>query len=166
MRKIELMETATQTLHRLTSYELGREWTVPDDDPRVLRDLEVNDFDRFPWFFKRYARPLPRVPLPRELPRTSARAVSVLAGTAEVSRAALDLPQLSRLLHLSAGVVRTAELSDRTFLFRAAGSAGGRFPLELYVCVPGGEALPPGVHWYDPREHALVRVGPPPRGRR
>jgi hypothetical protein len=24
--------------------------------------------------------------------------------------------------------------------------------------------LPPGVHWYDPLEHALVRVGPAPRG--
>ena len=46
--------------------------------------------------------------------------------------------------------------------FRAAGSAGGRFPLELYVAVPSGGALPPGVHWYDPLEHALVQVGPAP----
>ena len=37
------METATQALHRLTSYEPGREWTVPVDDPRVVQDLEVND---------------------------------------------------------------------------------------------------------------------------
>jgi hypothetical protein len=52
-----------------------------------------------------------------------------------------------------------------TWLFRAAGSAGGRFPLELYVAVPaGGTRLPPGVHWYDPLDHALVQVGPPPRG--
>jgi hypothetical protein len=159
------METATQTLHRLTSYEIGREWTVPVDDPRVVRDLEVNDHSRFPWFFKRYASPLPSVPLPRGLPPTSASAVAVLAGTAGVARTALDLPRLSRLLHLSAGVVRTSTLSGgRTFLFRAAGSAGGRFPLELYVAVPEGTALPPGVHWYHPHEHALLRVGPPPRG--
>jgi hypothetical protein len=46
--------------------------------------------------------------------------------------------------------------------FRAAGSAGGRFPLELYVAVPPGGALPAGVHWYDPLDHALVQVGPPP----
>ena len=53
----------------------------------------------------------------------------------------------------------------QTWLFRAAGSAGGRFPLELYVAVPGGTSdLPPGVHWYHPAEHALVRIGPPPRG--
>ena len=48
------METATQALHRLTSYEPGREWTEPAADPRVLQDIEVNDLARFPWFFKRY----------------------------------------------------------------------------------------------------------------
>jgi hypothetical protein len=73
----------------------------------------------------------------------------VLAGTARVAPAALDLPQLSRLLYLSAGVVRTMERPYGIQPFRAAGSAGGRFPLELYVAVPDGVPLPPGVHWYD-----------------
>ncbi|MGZ4388798.1 MAG: nitroreductase family protein [Gaiellaceae bacterium] len=158
------METATQTLHRLTSYEPGREWTEPPDDPRVVQDLEVNDLDRLPWFFKRYAQSLPRVALPRDLPPTTRPAVAVLAGTADVARTELDLPQLSRLLHLSAGVVRTAARPYGTWLFRAAGSAGGRFPLELYVAVPEGSAVPAGVHWYDPHDHALVQVGPPPHG--
>ena len=45
----------------------------------------------------------------------------------------------------------------------AAGSAGGRFPLEVYVAVPeGSEQLPPGVHWYHPEEHALIGIAPPP----
>jgi hypothetical protein len=158
------VETATQTLHRLTSYEPGREWTAPIDDPRVLQDLEVNDLARFPWFFKRYAHSLPRVALPRDLPPTTAPAVAVLAGTADVAHTELNLPQLSRLLHLSAGVVRTTVRPYTTWPFRAAGSAGGRFPLELYVAVPDGTPVPAGVHWYDPHDHAFVRVGPPPRG--
>lgn len=158
------METATQTLHRLTSYEPGREWDEPVDDPRVVQDLEVNDLDRLPWFSKRYAQALHRVPLPRDLPLTEPSAVAVLAGTADVAQAEPDLPHLSRLLHLSAGVVRTMERPYATWLFRAAGSAGGRFPLELYVSVPDGTGLPAGVHWYDPEDHALVQVGPPPRG--
>jgi len=168
------VETATQTLHRLTSYTWGwyepsREdddlvWSVPIDDPRVVRDLVPNDLERFPWFFKRYARTLPRVPLPRDLPATSAPAVAVLAGTADVARTEIDLPHLSRLLHLSAVVVRTTERPYTTWLFRAAGSAGARFPLEVYVAVPDGKELPAGVHWYDPLDHALVQVGPPPRG--
>ena len=157
------METATQALHRLTSYEPGRDWDEPIDDPRVLQDLETNDIERLPWFYKHYAESLPRIELPRELPRTTAPAVAVLAGTADVAPTELDLPQLSRLLHLAAGVVRTTERPYGTWLFRAAGSAGGRFPLELYVAVPEGGELPAGVHWYDPKAHALVEVGPPPR---
>ena len=163
------METATQTLHRLTSIDRGfadapeREWTAPVDDPRVLQDLEANDLARFPWFYKHYERTLPRLRLPRSLPTTTAPAVAVLAGTADVAPIDLDLPQLSRLLHLSAGVVRTMARPYTTWLFRAAGSAGGRFPLELYVAVPDGTEVPPGVHWYDPQDHALVRIAPPPR---
>lgn len=158
------METATQTLHRLTSYEPRREWTDPVGDPRVVQDLVVNDISRLPWFFKRYTQPLQRVPLPRNLPPTTAPAVAVLAGTANIAPAALDLPHLSRLLHLSAGVVRTMERPYGTYQFRAAGSAGGRFPLELYVAIPDDMALPAGVFWYQPLDHALVKVGPPPRG--
>ena len=130
------METATQALHRLTSYEPGREWDEPIDDPRVMQDLETNDLERLPWFYKRYDPSLPQVPLPRELPPTTAPTVAVLAGTADVAPAELDLAQLSRVLHLAAGVVRTVERPYATWLFRAAGSAGARFPLELYVAVP------------------------------
>jgi hypothetical protein len=157
------METATQTLHRLTSYEPGRDWDQPLDDPRVLQDLQTNDVERLPWFYKRYDDSLPRAALPRELPPTTAPTVAVLAGTADVPRGSLDLAQLSRLLHLAAGVVRTVERPYATWLFRAAGSAGARFPLELYVAVPEGGSLPAGVHWYHPLDHALVQVGPPPR---
>jgi len=165
-----IVETASQTLHRLTSYgpydpdNPDAIWDPPVDDPRVVQDLVVNDLDRLPYFFKSYAEELPRIPLPRQLPSTTTPAVTVLAGTAGIAPSACDLSQLSRLLHLSAGVTRTAVRPYATWQFRAAGSAGGRFPLELYVAVPEGSALPVGVHWYHPRDHALLQVGPPPRG--
>ncbi|MGW4944095.1 hypothetical protein ACWEOZ_21205 [Actinoplanes sp. NPDC004185] len=159
------METTTQILHRLTSYEPGREWDDALSDPRLVLDLEPNDFDRFPLFYKRYSETLPRFALPRALPSTEPPAVDVLAGRAEVAAVDLDVPQLARLLHLSAGVVRTSKRSNGiTHLFRAAGSAGGRFPLELYVLIPEGLPVPAGVHWYDPAGHALVRVASAPSG--
>jgi len=161
--RVRAVETATQTLHRLTCAEPDREWEPPVDDPRVVQDLVVNDVSRLPWFFKRYAQPLPHVALPRTLPRTTSSTVAMLAGIAEVDRTALDLPRLSRFA-LSAGVTRTTERPYGTWLFRASGSAGGRFPLELYVAVPCGSAVPAGVHWYDPLDHVLLRVGPPPGG--
>jgi hypothetical protein len=157
------MENATQALHRITSYVLGRDLT-PFDDPLALREGPFDDLDRRPLDYKRYAPPPPRVPLPRDLPPTTAPGLAVLAGTAQVAAAEPDLAQLSRLLHLSAGVVRTGLTRGRLILFRAAASGGGRFPLELYLAVPEGHPLPAGVHWYDPEEHALVQVGPAPRG--
>jgi hypothetical protein len=163
-------ETASQALHRITSYgpydpdhpELI--WDPPVDDPIVLADLVANDIERLPWFYKRYEDDLPTVPLPRGLPTTTASAVEVLAGAASIAPRPVDLAQLSRLLHPSAGVVRTTARPYTTWLFRAAGSAGGRFPLELYVTVPEGSEVAAGVHWYHPEQHALVRVGPPPAG--
>jgi len=77
----------------------------------------------------------------------------------------LDVAGLARLLHLSAGVVRLAERKDgRRYRFRAAGSAGGQFPFELYVAARGAQDLPDGVHWFDPLRHALVQIGPAPEG--
>src|SRR5262249_32994959 len=105
-----------------------------------------------------------RHPAVRAAPAPRAGGVPVLGGPGGAAPAPQDLPNLSRLLYLSAGVVRTMDRPYGIHPFRAAGSAGGRFPLELYVAVPPGGALPAGVHWYDPFEHALVQVGPPPRG--
>jgi Nitroreductase family len=161
------VERATQTLHRLTSmaeFDEASAWDPPVDDPRVVRDLVANDLDRLPWFYKRYPQSLPREPLPARLPGTTAPAVDVLAGTATVAAAPLSRSQLSRLLHLSAGVVRVTQRPHGPCLFRAAGSAGGRFPLEIYLAVPAGGAIAAGVYWYHPQDHGPVRVGPAPTG--
>jgi nitroreductase len=151
--------------HRLTSYEPAREWTDAVDDPWIVTSFEPSDMDLQPPLFKAFPAGLPVVPLPRELPAPEGSLLAVLGGRA-VDAAALDVAQLARLLHLSAGIVRTEERSGgRIIPFRAAGSAGGRFPLEVYVAVPERTAgVPPGVHAYRPVEHDLVQVGPPPAG--
>jgi len=129
---------ASRLYHELTSYKAGDDFPAPPaNHPLVLQDLVSNDFATWPYPYKRYADELPRVELPRALAQDA----------------------LARLLFLSSGVVRTTQREGRPKqLFRAAGSAGGRFPLELYVSGPDG------VDWYDPEAHALVRIGPPARG--
>ena len=124
--------------HRLTSYESeGWDWDVKVDDPLVLQDFVANDFATWPAPCKTYPDGLPVVGLPREW------------GAAATG---LDLAALARILYLSAGVVRVVEREDRpTLLLRAAGSAGGRFPFELYVR-PGARRRP------------LVRPGRPCAG--
>jgi hypothetical protein len=152
-------------LHRLTSYEPDREWTDTVDDPWIVTSFEPNDMDLLPPPVKTFPPGLPVVPLPRELPASDGSTLAVLGGQV-TGDAVLDVAQLARLLHLSAGVVRTTlSKSGQQVLFRAAGSAGARFPLEVYAVVPPGTAdVPPGVHAYAPVEHALVQVGPPPAG--
>ncbi len=161
-------ERPTHLLHRLTCYSPEREWTEVPDDDRLVQDLVPNDVTRRPQSYKRYDEDLQRVLLPPDLPASSAPATAVLAGTAHVAPSPLDLPALARLLYLSSGVTRRARRPDGgLMLFRAAGSAGARFPLELYVAVPRGTAidgLEAGLHWYDPEAHALVALGPAPSG--
>lgn len=160
-------ETSTATLHRLTAYVPDREWQVPVVDPLVRQDIAPSDPARQPPSVKSYPADLPRTALPRELPVGRTPALAALRGGGS-STAQLDLAGLSRVLFLSAGVVRTAQRESGTVLYRAAGSAGNRFPLELYVSIPEtdtpGSDLPAGVHWYDPLDHALVRIGPAPAG--
>jgi hypothetical protein len=158
------LEHGAGLLHRLTSYEPGREWDVPDDDPRVRHDLVPNDLATLPPQVKAYDDGLPVTPLPRDLPRPGVSAAAVLAGASTAAQP-LDAAHLGRVLFLGGGVVRTMEHPLRgMLLFRAAGSAGARFPLELYASTRGIDGVPDGVHWYDPVAHALVRVGPPAGG--
>ncbi len=156
---------AARRYHRLTSYQPEREWTDPVDDPLVRQDFQPNDLDRLPPPVKCYPPGLPVTPLSRDLPAVPTSATAVLAGTGNHPPTGLDLPALARLLHLSAGVVRTTQHPARgRILFRAAGSAGARYPYEVYLAARGIPGLPDGVHWYDPVGHALVRVAPAPEG--
>jgi SagB-type dehydrogenase family enzyme len=157
--------------HRLTEQapeRAGTAWPLREvDDPRLVTSFRSSDLDLLPPWVKVYEDGLTLVPLPRELPTSGVGTIATLAGR-PARPAALDLAQLARLLHLSAGIVRTEARPSwpgGSIPFRAAGSAGGRFPLEVYAVVPEGTAdLPPGVHSYRPVEHALLQVAPPPAG--
>lgn len=153
------LDTGAGLLHRLTSYEPGREWDVPADDPQVRHDLVPNDPQTLPPPVKGYPDGLLVVALPRDLPDPGVPATAVLAGVPAPAQP-LDLAQLGRLLFLGAGVVRTTERSGRRILFRAAGSAGARFPLEVYASTRDVAGVPDGVHWGDPVGHALVQIAP------
>ena len=156
-------DTGAGLLHRLTSYSPDREWDEPADDTRVRHDLTPNDPATRPPIAKEYGHGLPVVALSRDLPRPGTSATAALAG-APVAALPLDAAQLGRVLFLGAGVVRTTERNGVLWRFRAAGSAGARFPLELYASTKGVDGVPDGVHWYDPVAHALVQVGPAAEG--
>ena len=156
------LDSGAGLLHRLTSYVTDREWDVPVDDPRVRTDLVPNDRATLPPPMKGYVG-LPVLPLPRDLPDPGLPATAALAGQPAATQP-LDAAQLGRVLFLGAGVVRVIERDGGRTLFRASGSAGARFPLEVYASTHGVAGVPDGVHWYDGQDHALVQVGPAARG--
>jgi SagB-type dehydrogenase family enzyme len=146
-------------LHQLTSYCPERDWDVPAADPRLRHDLVPNDPQTLPPPVKEYDQGLPVTALPRDLPQPGISATAVLAGETEPAWP-LDAAQLGRVLFLGGGVVRTTSRDARQLLFRASGSAGARYPYEIYASTAGVAGVPDGVHWYDPVAHALVQVGP------
>jgi len=65
----------------------------------------------------------------------------------------VSLAEVAQLLWAAQGI--TSERGAR-----AAPSAGGTYPLELYVVAGDVEGLPPGVYHYRPKTHDLVEWGP------
>src|SRR4051794_8672701 len=109
------LDSGARLLHRLTSYVPDREWDAPVDDPRVRHDIVPNDPQTLPPPRKEYPDDLPVLALPRDLPAPGVRATAVLAGVAAEPRP-LDAAQLSRVLFLGAGVVRSADRNGRKVL--------------------------------------------------
>jgi len=69
--------------------------------------------------------------------------------------APLALGVLATLLHATYGVTATRDGHG----LRAAASAGGLYPLDLYVAADGCPELAGGLHHYEPGRHRLARVG-------
>ncbi len=130
--------------HRATMHDPSG---LRPEHPRLVRGYRPLQWDRKPPQFKTYPG-LEGLPLPGDV--------------LHISQDELGARLLSRLLFLSAGVVRMADVGGDTLFFRAAGSAGNLSPIEVYVVTGDLPELEAGVYHYEPVEHALVRLRPAP----
>ncbi len=76
----------------------------------------------------------------------------------------LDLPELARLLVLSAGVRRVrSNPGGKPVYLRTYACAGALYPIEVYVACAGMEGLEAGLYHYSPLDDALrlLRPGDP-----
>lgn len=147
--------------------------------------LTRSDDDLYAWFgfvatapalqdtlsrpYKRY-RGKPRVPLPDALPAAGCGFdEAMLARRSERSfEGPVPLGHLAKMLHFGYGLTRrdrpgTSPVERR---FRAAPSAGGLFPLELYVVARSVTGLDAGLYHYAPGENALELLAPGDHGER
>lgn len=127
-------------------------WTKHSDrEPRV--GGQPLEWANKPLPYKLYSN-VPPLPLPLTWPEPEISGGVALCGETLAGFRQLELPDLARLLFLSAGVTRRRSDGDTTFL-RAAPSAGALYPVELYVICGGLPGLAGGVYHFEPVEFAL-----------
>jgi SagB-type dehydrogenase family enzyme len=74
----------------------------------------------------------------------------------------MPLSTLGRLLHASYGVRGSRKVEGEWTCDRPVPSAGGRYPLEIYVATQLVEGLEDGIHHYDALAHELELRRPGP----
>lgn len=132
------------------------------DLARTPGDYSEAEVDAMTRAYKRY-RLRPRLALPGgeelRLPSTSFDQVVTTRRTVRsFDGGALTLDEVAALLALSGGVTGGYQKQ----LLRAAPSAGGLFPVEMYLSVRDVAGLDPGLYHYDWPDHILARIGDHP----
>ncbi|MBO9539483.1 SagB/ThcOx family dehydrogenase [bacterium] len=144
-----LTRSVAETYHELTKYSpesIQRpnkiDWNHPPDQVKYYATGDVVDLSHYLTLLER-----PRTP--------SATLLAAQMGADEVS-----LAQLSHLLYLTNGVTAVLPHPQRDFMMRAAPSAGGLYPTELYVVSRGYPGLPDGAYNFQVRDHSLLAFWP------
>lgn len=117
------------------------------------RYIEFNNQKKLYDLFRKVA-----LPQPDHMRLTEQDFHKVLVGRRSVrnfGNTPLSVQELSTFLHFSNGI--RARAKDG-FTFRHWASAGGFFPIDLYLTVQNVEGLAKGLYYYDPFEHCLRQI--------
>lgn len=124
------------------------------------REVEAQVEDGSPRRFRTYPGST-RVSLPGrdfEIATPLGAALEQRRSIREFSLAPIALETVGRLLHASYGVRGYRQIEGEWFHDRPCPSAGGRYPLEVYLAAREVSGLPDGLHHYDAHAHALEQI--------
>jgi SagB-type dehydrogenase family enzyme len=141
-------------------------WTFHGNTAGVHGILPADERVHLPAPPKEYpSAPLLALPAPRLPPVLLEQAMRERISCRRFSASPLGLEELATLLHAAYGIRSRSQLGGLELLERPVPSAGGLYPLELYVLVREVEAQPRGVHHYNPVLHGLEQVSATPISR-
>jgi SagB-type dehydrogenase family enzyme len=152
--------SAAEAFHDSTKMTRINYGTIVRRVESIMRDPELILTMSRAW--KEYAA-VPRVPLPAStlgdctLQDALMRRRSV---TTRFGEGAMSMDQLSSILGFSFGMTLQKEVKgkDAKVGLRAAPSAGGLFPVEIYPVAMSVDGLPSGVYHYQVRNHSLEQL--------
>jgi SagB-type dehydrogenase family enzyme len=97
-----------------------------------------------------------RIKLPKPDDSGLLQLLRIRTSCREYRLAPLPLETFSSILKCAYGIVRTTPIANTSSgFFRTVPSAGGLFPLEIYILARAVESLQDGIYHYDTRRHAL-----------
>lgn len=105
-----------------------------------------------------------RIALPREYPNSGQSLEEVIRARRTVRQfldRSITLIDLSKILHLSYGLTGINPISKHYWPLRASPSAGGLYPIEIYVAALNVSGAEPGLYHYSVLDHSLelLRLG-------
>lgn len=129
---------------------------------RVQASRHFLDWDIQPRPFKIYTSLAP-IPLPRDWQESSAPALALLSEPARAAdptqASVVDLTEIARLLHFSAGIIRTKVYPNgMEHHFRAAACTGALYHIDLYLVCGALSGLEAGVYHFGPHDFALRQL--------
>ena len=149
----------------MSNRDTAAAWRYHNATKHSLASLQAHqhylDWDIKPLPFKIYPQ-IDAIPLPRELPPSAVPALEAIGGhqlsPAELPRG-LDLTELARLLHFSAGITHKKVYPDgQEYHFRAAACTGALYHIDLYVICGDLLGLAAGVYHFGPHNFALHQL--------
>lgn len=108
----------------------------------------------------RYISEGPLITLPKVVKDT--QLISLLEkrkSAREFQNCGFPLNSLAQVLYAGCGVTGKRQIDEYSFESRTIPSAGGLYPIEVFVALQKMEGIPNGLYHYEPRGHELNQVG-------
>ncbi len=115
----------------------------------------VLDWNNRPSVFKEYPD-IEAIALPGEVGFPPVPALDLMTGVEDLpAREKVDVKELGAILSLSCGLTARAPHGSEWFYYRAAPSAGGLYPVEVYFSATGIDGLDDGLYHFSVSRFAL-----------